>query len=76
MGLGLDFNTNSTRSGPAGAREAPKARMGLDLSFCDISISCVSGCSRPPLTMMEVFDAISTSMFSKELDYLIPDFNL
>ena len=24
--------------------------------------------------MMEVFDAISTSMFSKELDYLMPDF--
>ena len=47
-----------------------------DLLRVRTTLSCVSGSSRPPLTMIEVFDAISTSMFSKELDYLIPDFNL
>ena len=41
-----------------------------------VRLLAVSGCSRPPLTKIKVGYAILTSMFSKELDYLMPDFNL
>ena len=61
--------------GPQGP-EGAEVKDGFRFQFCDISISCLSGCSRPPLTKIEVGYAILPRMFSKERNYVMPDFNL